>query len=196
MAKFRRKEIRWNVYWKLQATWEHYRKNGRLKEQVKCLKCWWVHYVDRCCLITNRCWCRKCSHMTHGLWKSRFYNIYRCMKQRCNNPKSPSYRLYWARGIKCERKTYQSFIDDMYESYLAHVEKYWEKETSIDRINVDWNYCKENCRWATNIEQANNTRRNVWVRQFARETWIPRNRVVYWYYYKGLSLEQIREKFI
>ena len=149
MAEFRRTEIKGNVYWKLQATWEHYRVNKRIKEQVKCLKCWWVHYVDRPSLLAGDCWCRKCSHMTHGLWNSRLYNIYRCMTQRCNNPKSPSYRLYGARGVKCERKTYQSFIDEMYESYKDHVEKFWEKETSIDRINNDGNYCKENCRRAT-----------------------------------------------
>ena len=192
-SEFTRKEIRWNIYWKLQATWEHYRKNGRLKEQVKCLKCWWVHYVDRCCLITNRCWCRKCSHLKHWLTDTRFYQVWKNINQRCKNPRFKDYHWKW---IKVKRNSFDEFKSDMYESYLAHVERYWEKETSIDRINYDWNYCKENCRWATNIEQANNTRRNVWVRQFARETWIPRNRVVYWYYHKWLSLEQIREKFI
>ena len=44
----------------------------------------------------------------------------------------------------------------MYESYLEHVEKYWEKETTIDRIDVNWNYCKENCKWSTNKEQSQN----------------------------------------
>ena len=47
----------------------------------------------------------------------------------------------------------------MYESYLEHVEQYWEMETTIERINTNWNYCKDNCRWATNLEQSKNTRR-------------------------------------
>jgi len=53
---------------------------------------------------------------------------------------------------------FEEFRDDMYKSYLEHVEKYWEKETSIDRIDNNWNYCKENCKRSTPKEQSNNRR--------------------------------------
>ena len=190
-----RTEIKWNVYWKLKATWNFYRKNSRIFEEVECLKCWYKHYVDRPNLLRWGAWCRKCSHLKHWLAETRFYQTRKWLNQRCKNSKSPSYKEYWARWIRCEWNNFEEYKMDMYESYVAHVKEHGEKETSIDRIDVNWNYCKENCRWATNEEQANNKQKKVWVRKFARETGIPRNRVVYWYYYRGLTLEQIKEKF-
>lgn len=49
----------------------------------------------------------------------------------------------------------------MYESYLDHVAKFWEKETTIDRIDPSWDYCKENCRRATIKEQWYNKRTTI-----------------------------------
>lgn len=37
------------------------------------------------------------------------------------------------------------------------------KGTTLDRINGSLGYSKENCRWATPIEQANNLKNNVLV---------------------------------
>jgi hypothetical protein len=190
--EFTRTEIKWNVYWKLQATWNYYRKNSRLKEEVVCLKCGWVHYVDRCCLITNRCWCRKCSHLKHWLADTRFYQVWKNINQRCKNPRFKDYHWKW---IKVKWNSFDEFKTDMYESYVAHVEQYWEKETTIDRIDVNWNYCKENCRWATYKEQWNNQRKTVWIKRTSEELWLPIWTVNYWYYSKWLTLEQIQKKF-
>ena len=51
-----------------------------------------------------------------------------------------------------------NFKNDMYDSYLEHCKLKWEKNTTIDRINVNLWYNKENCRWADWVIQANNKR--------------------------------------
>ena len=51
----------------------------------------------------------------------------------------------------------------MHESYVEHCEKYWEKNTTIDRIDSNWDYCKENCKWSTCKEQQNNRTNNSHV---------------------------------
>ena len=83
----------------------------------------------------------------------------------------------------------------MYDSYLQHVREYWEEETTIERIDVNWNYCKENCRWATLEEQANNQRRTVGIAKLAKKSWIPLNKITYRYYTKWLTLDEIEKKF-
>jgi RNA polymerase sigma factor (sigma-70 family) len=111
------------------------------------------------CLIKERAKKQK----THGLSHSRFYNIFKGIKQRCTDKNCDSYKRYGAVGIRIEWKDVVEFKKDMYESYLEHVKLFGEKDTSIDRIDNNGNYCKKNCRWATRKEQARNTRANVFI---------------------------------
>lgn len=100
----------------------------------------------------------------HSMSNTKFYKVYTNILQRCNNENNTEYHNYGGRGIKCEWTSFENFKKDMYQSYLEHIEKYGEKDTTIDRIDVNGNYTKENCKWATWEEQANNKRQNHYIR--------------------------------
>lgn len=91
--------------------------------------------------------------------EKRINYIYYGMRQRCEYHKHKNYSRYGGRGIKvCEewkkgwRVFYKWAIDNGYSSNLT-----------LDRIDVDGDYCPENCRWVDRIQQANNTSKNVLI---------------------------------
>ena len=90
---------------------------------------------------------------THGLTKSKIYNSWRGMKRRCTNPNNSNFEIYGGRGITFDQKwdTFNGFYEDMGYSYQEGLE--------LDRIDVNGNYCKENCRWSDQSEQCYNQRK-------------------------------------
>jgi hypothetical protein len=88
--------------------------------------------------------------------KTRTYYIWRSMRERCRNPNHPEWYLYGGRGITVDPRweSYENFLRDMGER---------PDGMSIDRIDNDLGYSKDNCRWATPQEQARNRRTCVYI---------------------------------
>ena len=91
--------------------------------------------------------------------RERLYGVWIAMKTRCNNPKHMHYKAYGGRGIAVcdEWKDYNQFkqwaIATGYDADAA------KGKCTIDRVDVNGNYCPENCRWADMKTQNRNKRK-------------------------------------
>ena len=94
----------------------------------------------------------------HYLSKYKIRCTLYSMRNRCNYKGHPQYKDYGGRGIKvCNEWSGPKGLNNFYEWSINNG---WEPFLTIDRVDVDGDYCPENCRWVTMQEQNNNTRFN------------------------------------
>jgi len=144
---------------------------------------------------TQSCGClrsemRTDQNMKHGMHGTASYSTWKAMNKRCSNPNTPVYPRYGGRGIKvCDRWRYsfENFYEDMGDR---------PENMTLDRKDNDGDYCKDNCRWATAEEQANNMRTTLrfedgaplapWARVNDLNYGVANNR-----YHKGMTKAEI-----
>jgi hypothetical protein len=135
----------------------------------------------------------------HGMSRSPEYSIWAGMRKRCLNPSYREFRLYGGRGITIAPRW------EDFDNFLADMGSRPSDKHSLDRIDSDGNYEPSNCRWATDLEQSNNTSRNIWityqgkrhtVAQLARLTGFNHHTIFRWKHKWGFTDAQIEERLV
>lgn len=129
------------------------------------------------------------SHVTHGMSESVEYNAWLHIRDRCRNQKSAAREGYGGRGICVDERW------DDFAVFIADMGRRPDNMTSIDRIDVNGNYCKENCRWADPTIQSRNRRTNILlthdgvtlrIHEWSERTGIP-IKTLAWRHHEGWS---------
>ena len=90
--------------------------------------------------------------------KGKLISLLTDIKKRCYNPNSKSYHNYGGRGIGiCEE-----WLNDSESFYAWALNNGYQIGLTIDRIDVNGNYCPENCRFVSRLEQSNNKRNTIY----------------------------------
>lgn len=110
-----------------------------------------VRTTSLACGVTTSCGCKAKERLTtHKMSLTKEYRCWASMKQRCYNKNNVRYKNYGGRKIFiCDRW-------NKFENFLFDMGSIPTKNHSIDRINNNDGYYKENCRWATRTEQQQN----------------------------------------
>lgn len=165
------------------------------------------HTVKRGSLVAGTCRSCGCWHIEctgnrfrkHGMHSCPEYEIWINMKYRCSNPKSQYYHRYGERGIRVCPEWDRSFAQ-----FIADVGNRPSPKHSLDRIDNDKGYSKENCRWADALTQGNNRSDNknytlngetktvsTWAREIGITCATLNERIEWWGVEKALSTKKL-----
>lgn len=130
--------------------------------------------------LVNSCGC--ITRTANGLSKTRLYQIYRHLINRCNYKKDINYKNYGGRGIT----VCQDWQDDFMIFYNWALENGYQDNLTIDRIDVNGNYEPTNCRWVTmKIQQNNRSNNRILEYKGQKKT------ITEWANYCGLSYRNL-----
>ncbi len=112
------------------------------------------------------------------------YNAWNGMFHRCNDEKNKFYNRYGGRGIKVSDswKDFGFFVSDMKVG--------WQKGLTLERVDNDGPYSKENCRWASREEQANNRNTTRLISYKGESRTLPQ-----WAKLLGIKSSTVRQRF-
>lgn len=137
--------------------------NGERKYIMECQKCGKIKYMLKSTIRLNKGLSHKSCGKGLGVTKNpAFYKRWQAMRAR-TSPTSIHHNVYYDRGINSDE--FSSFIDfynAMYSSWLEHVAQYGEENTSLERIDVNKPYTKDNCKWVTFAEQKENMQKTIY----------------------------------
>lgn len=91
--------------------------------------------------------------------ETRLYHIWKHIKQRCCNRNNSAYKNYSGREITICNE----WLNDFMTFYNWAIINGYHDGLTIERIDVNGNYEPNNCKWATQKQQCNNRRSNVYL---------------------------------
>jgi hypothetical protein len=94
----------------------------------------------------------------HGLTRTRQYNIWQGMLQRCYNYNGKNYCYYGGKGIRVCNEWH-----DFKTFYNWSIQNGYADDLTLDRVDATKDYCPNNCRWADKHSQTNNRGNTILV---------------------------------